>query len=183
MKNGFQADSISHDLYIKKRTGYISQIDLVAVTNVGIIVFEVKDFSGWIYGNGKNENWTKVLAYGKEKYRFYNPILQNKKHIDDLKKHLGELWEIPFFSVIVFYGDCELKEISFVPKGTFLVKSQRVMEAVKQILKENPNVEYTYKDQLLDILKDAVKNGSDAKNRIKHTQDIEDMLGKSRIFG
>lgn len=59
----------------------MSQIDVVVATNVGIIVFEVKDYSGWIYGNGNQQKWTQVLSHGREKYRFYNPILQNRSHI------------------------------------------------------------------------------------------------------
>ena len=65
----------------KKDNDEFSQIDLVLVTSEGIIVIEVKDYSGWIYGSGNNTNWTKVLSYGKKKYKFYNPIKQNNNHI------------------------------------------------------------------------------------------------------
>jgi hypothetical protein len=77
LKHGIPAQTIFHDLYVKKYNGGFSQIDLVVATKVGIIVFEVKDFSGWILGKGYQTQWTKVLAYGKRKYRFYNPIMQN----------------------------------------------------------------------------------------------------------
>ena len=83
LKYGIPAEAIFHDLYLPKYNATFSQIDLVVVTEVGIIVFEVKDYSGWIFGNGRYSQWTQVLAYGKEKYRFYNPIMQNNKHIID----------------------------------------------------------------------------------------------------
>jgi len=67
LKKGFPSVTIYHDLIIKKDNGEFSQIDLVLVTSEGIIVFEVKDFSGWIYGSGNNTNWTKVLSYGRKK--------------------------------------------------------------------------------------------------------------------
>ena len=51
LKNGFPAGAIFHDLYILKPNGQTSQIDLVLATKVGLIVFEVKDYSGWIFGN------------------------------------------------------------------------------------------------------------------------------------
>ena len=76
LNSGIPQVTIYHDLIIKKKNGEFSQIDLVLVTSEGIIVFEVKDFSGWIYGSGNNTNWTKVLSYGREKYKFYNPIKQ-----------------------------------------------------------------------------------------------------------
>jgi hypothetical protein len=128
LKNGTPPITIFHDLIIKKENDEFSQIDLVLVTSEGIIVFEVKDFSGWIYGSGNNTNWTKVLSYGKKKYKFYNPIKQNNNHITELRKTHKQFENIPFFSVIVFLGECELKEINYVPKGTYLVKSHRVLE-------------------------------------------------------
>lgn len=66
LKKGTPAITIFHDLIIKKENGEFSQIDLVLVTSEGIIVFEVKDFSGWIYGSGNNTTWTKVLSFGKK---------------------------------------------------------------------------------------------------------------------
>lgn len=81
LKYGINSGAIFHDLYVYKPDGKTSQIDVVVATSVGIIVFEVKDYSGWIYGKGNQQKWTQVLSYGREKYRFYNPILQNKSHI------------------------------------------------------------------------------------------------------
>lgn len=52
LKSGIHPQAIFHDLYIVRNDGKFSQIDLVVATRVGIIVFEVKDFSGWIYGKG-----------------------------------------------------------------------------------------------------------------------------------
>ncbi|NEN25223.1 NERD domain-containing protein [Cryomorpha ignava] len=77
-------------------------------------------WSGWISGDGHRTTWTKVLNYGKVKYRFYNPIKQNNSHIKALKNLHSQFKTVPFYSVIVFYGDCELKEINYVPKGTYI---------------------------------------------------------------
>ena len=94
--------AISHDIYVTKVGGGFSQIAAVLATSVGIIVFEFKDYSGWIYGNGGQTKWTQVLAYGSEKYRFYNPIKQSRGLIKALKSRLGENGHVPFFSVIIF---------------------------------------------------------------------------------
>ena len=67
---------------------------------------------GMIFGSGNNTNWTQVLSYGRKKYKFYNPIKQNNNHIKELRKTLKQFEEVPFFSVIVFFGDCELKEVN-----------------------------------------------------------------------
>lgn len=182
LKHGIPAQTIFHDLCIEKKNGEFSQIDIVVATTEGIIIFEVKDYSGWIFGNGNYSHWTKVLAYGKKKYRFYNPIKQNKNHIETLRNQLRQFENIPFFSIIVFYGDCELKEINFVPKGTFLVKFPRIFEVLKLIKTNNVAAPYTNKKEIVGILKQAVLKGESLSNQEKHIENINDMLGKDRIF-
>lgn len=182
LKYGIPAENIFHDLYIEKYSKQFSQIDLVALTKVGIIVFEVKEYSGWIYGSGHQRKWTQVLNYGKEKYSFYNPIMQNNKHIIDLKKQLQSDYYLPIYSVIVFYGNCVLKEIEFVPHGTFVAKSNRINEVLGKIFSERQSDNYTYEDKYYHMLKEAVLNGEDEGIRLKHVGNIKDMLGEDRIF-
>ena len=181
LKSEIPPVTIYHDLIIKKENGEFSQIDLVLVTSEGIIVFEVKDFSGWIYGSGNNTNWTKVLSYGRKKYKFYNPIKQNNNHISELRKTLKQFENIPFFSVIVFFGDCELKEINYVPKGTYLVKSHRVFE-VLNLIKDEDYTQYTNKREVVDKLKELVSLGENTDYQKQHIENIKDMVGKERIF-
>ncbi|GEC71213.1 Nuclease-related domain-containing protein [Flavobacterium flevense] len=182
LKAGFPSQTIFHDLYLKNEYGNYSQIDLVLATKVGIIVFEVKEYSGWIFGSGNQYKWTQVLAYGKQKYYFYNPILQNKKHVENLKTKLTDFQNIPFFSVVVFFGDCEFRDVSFIPKNTFLTKSQRVIKVVKKIIEENESTIYKSKRDVVNILSVAVENGNSKDIIEKHVDNIKDMLGEDRIF-
>ncbi|MFO7864657.1 MAG: nuclease-related domain-containing protein, partial [Salinivirgaceae bacterium] len=182
LKYGIPAQMIFHDLYLKKNNGDFSQIDLVAITHVGIIVFEVKDYSGWIYGNGNQSHWTQVLAYGNEKYRFYNPIMQNNNHIKELRNKINHFNNVPFYSIILFYGDCVLKDVSFIPHGTFLVKAKRVLEVIEIITKTNDPILYQDKHEIVKVLNEAVENGDYVENQIKHIENIKDMLGTNRIF-
>ena len=182
LKSGIPPVTIYHDLIIKKDNDEFSQIDLVLVTSEGIIVFEVKDFSGWIYGSGNNTNWTKVLSYGRKKYKFYNPIKQNKNHITELRKTLKQFKNIPFFSVIVFFGDCELKEINYVPKGTYLVKSHRVFEVLNLIKNENESIKYINKREVVETLRKLVSLGENVDFQKQHIENIKEMVGKERIF-
>lgn len=182
LKYGIPAQTIFHDLYVKRFNSDFSQIDLAVVTKAGIIVFEVKDFSGWIFGNGQHTQWTKVLAFGKRKFRFYNPIMQNNKHITEIRKKLKQFENIPFYSVVVFYGDCVLKDINFVPNGTFLVKAARVLEVLNIILSKNEFAPYTDKFEVVRVLKEAVHNGNNKAIQTQHIENIKDMLGKHRIY-
>ena len=182
LKSGIHFQTIFHDLYITNANGSYSQIDLVVPTKVGIIVFEVKKYSGWIFGNGNQPKWTQLLAYGKQRYRFYSPVFQNNKHILDLKKQLPQFENIPFYSVLVFYGDCVFKDISFIPNGTFIVKQHNVLKVIKNITNENEPANYINKREILNLLKNAVKNGENKDITNKHIANIKNRLGEHRIY-
>src|SRR4051812_29516238 len=144
LKSGIPKETIFHDLYLKKSNGKYYQVDVVVATSVGIIVFEVKRYGGWIFGTGYQRQWTQELAFGLEKHRFYNPVIQNKTHIENLKRQLNQ-GNVPFFSVIVFYGDCRFKDISSIPDGIFLIKPDRIIEVVKTIKETNNPAMYRNK--------------------------------------
>ena len=182
LKSGIPAVTIFHDLYLRKTNGTYSQIDVVVATKVGLIVFEVKNYSGWLFGTGDQRKWTQVLNYGKEKYRFYNPILQNSMHITHLRKQVKQFEKLPIYSVVVFYGDCEFKDISFIPEGTFLIKARRVREIMKMILSGHEPANYTNKREVVDVLKEAVTNGESKEVQAQHAENIKDMLGRDRVF-
>lgn len=95
---------VLRNVYIPKDDGTTSEIDLVFITQKGIFVIESKNYSGWIFGNEKDNSWTVSMVGGK-KYKFYNPIKQNRKHIKWLYNYIQ--MDIPTFSMIVFSDRCE----------------------------------------------------------------------------
>ena len=46
LKSGFKPTAIYHDLIVNTGNGKTAQIDIVVATDVGLIVIEVKDFTG-----------------------------------------------------------------------------------------------------------------------------------------
>ena len=188
---GISPRAIFHDLILRNGKDKSAQIDIVVATKVGLIVFEVKDYSGWIFGKGKENKWTQSLKcdyrykrYKNErckKYRFYNPVLQNESHINLLKKQSKQFANLPFYSVVVFDGDCELRDVSFIPESTFVIKPHRLSDVLDMIF-ENPDAEYTDKREVMRILKNAVDNGNNTDNQEKHVKNIKNMLGKDRVL-
>lgn len=172
LEYGIQAKAIFHDLYFRKPNGDYSQVDVVVATNVGIIVFEVKDYSGWIYGNGMDDMWTQVLAYGQEKHRFYNPIKQNFGHINTIKNTLKQFENIPFYSVIVFYGSNELENVYNIPHYVKLIDSSELTEVLDHILQTNPPAPYTDKWEVVNLFKQAVANGANEAIVNSHNERI-----------
>lgn len=168
-KAGIPVSTIFHDVYIPTKNGY-TQIDLVVPTSMGIFVFEVKDYSGWIFGDARYDKWTQVLSYGQEKHQFYNPIKQNTNHILALQNTSNQLKSIPIFSIIVFYGSCELKNITNIPKNCWLAYDYNVANIVKSIMANRPAAPYTDKWEIMQILRSAVENGKNEYIRKTHLQ-------------
>lgn len=177
LKSGVPHQTIFHDLYIKKQNNHYCQIDLIVATKVGILVFEVKKYNGWIFGLAHQTYWTQVLAYGRQKYKFYNPILQNKKHIEDLKKQFPQFENVPFYSMIVFFGNCDLRNLTYVPDNTFVVDPSSAIKVVKKIIANNDPVTYTSKREIVNFLQLAHLNGDNKDIRITHINNIKRYFG------
>ena len=91
---------VINNLVLESANGRTSQIDHVVINQNGVFVIETKNYSGRIYGNDSQINWTQVLNYGRVKNHFYNPIKQNYTHICVIQELLKQKVEI--FSVVVF---------------------------------------------------------------------------------
>lgn len=92
-----------------------TQIDHILVSRFGVFVIETKDFSGWIFANANQANWTQVLF--KAKFKFQNPIQQNFRHVSAVQELLDFLPPGAVKSAVVFTGEAEFKTAP--PKGVF----------------------------------------------------------------
>ena len=54
------------NLYVPKENGETTEIDLVYITQKGVFVIESKNYSGWIFGNEKDQYWTASLSNGQK---------------------------------------------------------------------------------------------------------------------
>ena len=53
------------NVYIPKRNGETTEIDLLYITEKGIFVIESKNYSGYIFGSETNRSWTSTYYAGK----------------------------------------------------------------------------------------------------------------------
>lgn len=101
------------DAIIPGENDKTSQIDHIYISNYGIYVVETKNYSGRIYGNDKQREWTQVLAYGNTKNKLYNPVMQNQTHIYRLLQLLDV--RAKTISIVVFVrGNIEYIESDYV---------------------------------------------------------------------
>lgn len=160
---------ILRNIYLPKENGETSEVDIVYITQKGIIVFESKNYSGWIFGDEKNKNWTASLPNG-QKNQFYNPIMQNRTHMKWIASFVGE--DIPLFSVIVFSERCELKKVTVLSEDIKVIKRDYTYAAVRDIWEKNPDAVSAEKiDELYAKLKELTN--VDAAVKAAHIESIE----------
>jgi len=127
------------NLYIPKGNGEFTEIDMLMICSKGILVFESKNYSGWIFGSEHKKNWCQTLPAGRGKSHkeyFYNPIMQNCAHIKHLKALLNE--QIPMMSIIVFSDRCTLKSIQVSCDDVYVVKRSMVTNIVSALYERFP---------------------------------------------
>ena len=136
------------NLYINCNNGQKTEIDLIMLHTSGIYVIESKNFKGWIYGKEEDMKWCQVFNK-KHKNFFYNPIRQNQNHIKNLIEAMGTepINTKIIYSVIVFSDDCELVNINWNERHTFVTQRKKLLE----ILKDKLNQEI-YQEKVLEEL-------------------------------
>ncbi|MDR1183352.1 MAG: NERD domain-containing protein [Coriobacteriales bacterium] len=134
----FPRHRIFRNVYIAKADGNLTEIDLLAISEKGVFVFESKNYSGLIFGNSEVRYWTATLP-NRQKNRFYNPIWQNTSHIEALKDVWGDTYpEAKYYSLIVFGERCELKKIENNEPDTFVFQRQELRFFIRQIMRDHP---------------------------------------------
>lgn len=118
------------NVYLPKGDGTTTEIDLIMISQAGIFVFESKNFSGWIFGNESWKTWTQTLPR-KHKYKFYNPIWQNKSHINALNNFFQGKYQGKFHSYIVFSERCTLKSITIHSRNVHVVKRNELLAEIR----------------------------------------------------
>ena len=86
------------NVQIPAENGKTTEIDLILLAPSGIYVFEVKYFSGTVYGGYDSSTWTEYYKT-RDSITFENPLKQNAYHLSQLKKLFPEA---VLYSYVVF---------------------------------------------------------------------------------
>ncbi len=163
--------NILTNIYLPQKDGTTTEVDLILVNCYGIFVLESKNYSGWIFGDEKNKMWTQSLKGGK-KYKFFNPILQNKGHISAIDNYLNNQFTDAFYSFIIFSVRCELKKINVTSNNISVINRNKLIKELKNVMSVLP--EKLTDEQVHDIyIKLKTKTLADEKTKEKHIADIK----------
>jgi len=146
-----------------------SEIDHLIVSRYGLFVFELKDRSGWIFGDEKAKTWT-AIHFGK-KFRFENPLHQNFGHVMALRDLLG-ISRGMLHAAVVFRGDFQFK--TAIPHGVLCHRYASWVKSQTIVLMEDSDV-----NRILATLEERKQVGRDARKA--HVKSLRDRLSSTTV--
>ena len=153
---------VINDFKVRLDNGKTTQIDHILINHNGVFVIETKNYSGRIYGNENDHEWTQVLAGGNVKNKLYNPVKQNNSHMYHVSNILNE--DVPVISVVVL-----------VQGNTHFINSSKVCNLGD--LKRRISFPGCYlNDEKMESLYRVLVDANDKTiTRREHVQNINDM--------
>lgn len=117
-----------------------TEIDLLMIHERGMVVVEAKRYKGWIFGNDHQNTWT-VTYKGGNKRKFHSPLVQNDRHIEALRAWMQSKYHkqydisaLPFYNLVVFSGECELKKINVTKEGQYVTRIEKLPQIYSKIM-------------------------------------------------
>ena len=145
-----------------------TQIDHLLIGPFGVAVIETKALAGEIYGNANDQDWVQII--GEEKRRFYNPLLQNKAHIDCVQHILKKekIYRVNIDSLVVFSA----KRVQLaIPSGMPVISWDLLKKYFKKSRYQKDN-EINPDAVFSALLKHKV---TDSKLLKQHNQNVKEM--------
>lgn len=133
------------NIYLDSINTETTEIDVLSISNKGIYVYEMKNYSGFIYGSETDKQWTQVLNKWT-KNKFYNPLRQNYAHTKAIEKFL-DVCEQQIFPIVVFSNRSKLSKIS-------ITKDQNVFQ-YRDAIRFVKNKEKYHLNQITDKQKET----------------------------
>ncbi len=159
-----------HDVYLPLYDT-TTQIDHLLIGSFGILVVETKATGGSVYGNERDREWTHII--GNNRHKLYNPLKQNKAHVDCVNHHLkvGNLYKVRVDSLVVFAGaDIEVH----IPKGLPVI----TLDLLKKYLqKKQFHTDYQVDGKAVYNYLKSIQVTDRAKIK-KHNQMVQKMAGE-----
>lgn len=160
-----------NNLYITFNNGSTTEIDVLFVTFKGVYLIESKNYSGKVVCNNiEDTNWQVVYGNGKS-YRLYNPLLQNKTHINGLKHAIG-LSDNSIIPLVVFGRNADIESI----RHNGIIK---VDELVNFIINDYKTRDTIFTQSDIEYLLNSMKSLQNA-NMFKRYSHIRQVKQKQR---
>lgn len=152
------------------RNGKFSkEIDLIALTPMGFILIEAKNYNHCeLVGEVKEKDW-KVIYNENKQFHLYNPIYQINSGVWNVKKHLPNIY---LDKAVVFSDNCKLPQNVLNEDCVFTYSSfvKRLMELSELLEETSPKYTDTFIEQL-----DSKLEQIDTVSREEHIKNVEEI--------
>lgn len=165
------------NLYLPKLKGGTTEVDLVFINSKGIFVIESKNYSGRIYGSSNSKFWMQILK-NNQRNKFYNPIFQNRIHINAIKNILKDVNENDIYSIVVFSERCNIDNVNVSSENVKVIKRNYLESTIKDIMHSNF---VKFNDDEVNDLHNKLLRYSDVSEieKEQHIQNIKNMYSRS----
>ena len=99
-------NDVIHDFVLPGAYGGLVRVDHAAMTAGGILCIQTKHYSGVVFGNEDEPQWTNVD--GIRRQRFLNPLIQNEGRTRAVRKVIPD---VPVANLVVFTGSVEFPNV------------------------------------------------------------------------
>lgn len=169
----FGKESVMTNLYLDNENTEMTEIDVLAVSNKGIYVYEMKNYAGYIYGSEGDKQWTQVLNKWT-KHNFYNPLRQNYAHTKAVENYL-DVSADKIFPIVVFSNRSKLSKIN-------IEDNQNVFQyrGAKRFVKKNEKIntvvisEEEKEGYLIKLLE---RSNMPEEIKIRHIEQVRELKG------
>ena len=169
----FGRDFVFRNVYVRRRSGFLTEIDLLAVHPTGVYVVESKNYSGLVVGDCNQKDWEHIKS---NDYRrtFYSPVAQNKGHVDALREacefYLG--FVPPMLSLLVFPDRCEL-QITRLPVGLRCCRLSQLQSTIASVVRQvNPVLTPAHLQAIVPLFYQSQKSMLPAQIQEQHKRDV-----------
>lgn len=162
--------------YLPKKNNRTTEVDIIMLHETGIYILESKNYSGWIFGDENQIQWCQLFSSAR-KYYFYNPISQNKGHIDAVQAILPKTRKKhKFRSLIVFGANATLKNIAISSKNVWVIKIDDLLKTCNRLARGNRIYSKREINTMYRILQKYTKASRKTKRR--HIHDVKEYQKK-----
>jgi hypothetical protein len=168
---------VLHDLLLRSE-GRTSQIDHMVISRHGVFVIETKAHDGWICGGERSEYWTQVL--GKKKTKFYNPVRQNRTHVQALKNTLVRYGDLPYWPVVVFSDACKLEKVD---TRTPVIHRRELVDVILNSKKDDALTRGDIRDICQRLVSANILSKEARKQHVRYVKTRTELLEKRLSLG
>jgi len=128
-----------------------SEIDMVFIHETGVYVLESKYYKGIVKGEFEDSQWSHIN--GSIQRNFYNPAMQNRRHVNEIKKHLESngYTNVPVWSVVVFADNTDIVMQNRRENNVYVCKQQDIKQYVRGNQKLMKNKAFLTKTDITNI--------------------------------